>query len=835
MAILFFDGFDRCTLLKDLDTNYWSFEPQQPIEYKKYAFGGYTYSHNSLEYQTVYNYYSPNNATLPLGQNIGEITYSPYNLRIAGTSYPAFGTPPGFLALSNLDISNTNLLAPITYVQLSGFKQPSGETSFLTTRFLGLETKDSNFHSSDKPGRFGSKHPLVAFCQGNSTGLILNIVKVTGNHLNILENQKMTMGLEIEQLNGVSGTLDLNINDDLIDYKLRSVYDNNISEYTINDIGGRILTITKDLDFEDNMSSPISRWCHFQFGIVNTGTDHYVQVKVEDIDLLSIPSDDTILDKDLWEDRVYISGFTYDNIRFFNRTYNSSLQFKTDGFYFGLNFGDQAQRLLSRYYMRGATTLIDDVILSDNSGSTTTFLGKNAKVIPFSPGIAGNITNNANGSDGLSQWNGNIASNRAILKNADGDDTRISTAASGLISTVAHRPLLPQLPSMDSSSINVWGSIEDGVGGLKIYTQGKKEFLDTSYDIVLRNGIFDSLVGANKVLLNFDEGIIDLSTNNFLFIKSPGIELSTDVFKYGTQSLKLTSGEYLQNNNLERYYNLELNTGDNGGYSWDFEGAIVSPNRTDFTLEAWIKFSGSDQTITLFSKQSPKQPTPNGFSSQFNILVNTGSIVYSSFGERADIGGRPIVSGSLNLYFGNLITDNNWHHIALVNTSASLVAFLDGISGTSYSYYQGGGPYWGSQLFAANPATDGPWSGSYTNTLYYWSNSSLDYVKNFRAFTNYYTFNNDYSRIPTRIFGNGYIDDYRLTFASRYTNNFSPPSKLTSIYDDYIKLGETQNLIKTRYGKIVQFYEYNNPIENQPWTTGLINNISGLILGVKKV
>ena len=41
MAILFFDGFDRCTITKQLDRNYWSFQPLVPVDYEKYAFGGY--------------------------------------------------------------------------------------------------------------------------------------------------------------------------------------------------------------------------------------------------------------------------------------------------------------------------------------------------------------------------------------------------------------------------------------------------------------------------------------------------------------------------------------------------------------------------------------------------------------------------------------------------------------------------------------------------------------------------------------------------------------------------------------------------------------------------
>jgi hypothetical protein len=828
MAVLFFDGFDRYTLLKDLNPDYWSFEPQSPVEYKKYAFGGYTYNHSIADYgygDNKYTYYSPNNGTLPTGVYVGHAVDGYYGINVSGNPFPGFGSPPGFLALTNLDISDNNLLAPITYIQLSGFQLPSGQTSFLTTRFLGLETKDTNYASSDKPGRFGAKHPLIAFCSGNITGLIINVVKVTGNHLSIIENQKMTMGLEIEQPNGgISGIFDLNISEDLINYKIKSVYDNAIANYRLADVSGRILTI--DTDTTSNWSSPISRWCHFQFGIINTGIDHYIQIKLEDIDLLSIPSDDGITDKDLWEDKIYISGFNYDNIRFFNRTYNGSFIFNDLLYVFYQPYYDNI-RLVSRYYMKGAVTLIDDIILSDNSGSTTTFLGKNAKVVPFSPGIGGNLDNNGAAVDGLTQWDKNIGSYRTVFKNADGDDGKISTATSGFVTAVPYRPMLTQYGFQDNGSVNVWGTLEDAIGGLKVYTQGKKEFLDTSYEVVIRTGISDPLATNNRLLLNFNndlDNITDATINRFIFNKSStDIELSTDIVKYGAKSLKLTSGQYIQNNNLGTDYNIELNKRNYGYYGND--DIITSPTRTDFTLETWVKFTGLDDKLIIFSKDI-NNVTPQSISTYhyYNISVGTGGIRYYAAQNY-------YFNGYLDLYFSGSIQDNEWHHIALVNTSNTLIAFLDGVSGTSYAYWQNGPNYGDAQMFGSNPNQSGPWSGSFSNKLYYWSNTSIDTIK---SFTDYWIYNTT-SRIPTRIAGNGFIDDYRITFAPRYTGNFFPPNSLNIVQDDYLRLGDIQNLVKTRYGKIVQYYEYNNPINDQPWTTGLINHPSGLILGVKKV
>ena len=115
-----------------------------------------------------------------------------------------------------------------------------------------------------------------------------------------------------------------------------------------------------------------------------------------------------------------------------------------------------------------------------------------------------------------------------------------------------------------------------------------------------------------------------------------------------------------------------------------------------------------------------------------------------------------------------------------------------------------------------------------TNSLYYWLNTNP---------ASKYFSSASWSSSPstTYISGNGYIDEYRITNTQRYNTNFIPPSAILTERDDYITIGDPQNITRTRYGKIYQFYEYINPSTNSPWATGLIANPSGFILGVKKL
>ena len=103
---------------------------------------------------------------------------------------------------------------------------------------------------------------------------------------------------------------------------------------------------------------------------------------------------------------------------------------------------------------------------------------------------------------------------------------------------------------------------------------------------------------------------------------------------------------------------------------------------------------------------------------------------------------------------------------------------------------------------------------------------------------------NSATLFPTFIGGNHIISDYRITLGSasdngisktRYRDNFQAPTESFSTdRDSYIDLGENISLTKTRYGKTREFFVLENPITNQPWTTGLVANPSGLILGVRK-
>ena len=1035
MSILFFDGFDRCTVTKNLDPNYWSLQQFSPVPIEEYSFGGYSYSHQGDYNQSNqgaffdgrwYETYSPYGSPLPTGRYMPDQTNSYYGIFVSGNRYPGFGSPPGFLALPNIDISDSNNLRPISYIQLSGFNLPQGDSSFLTSRILGIETKDSSIEDID--GRFGTKHPLVAFCNGDNTGLLINIVKVSANHLTPIETQKVTIGLEIVQNNAVSGTFDLNITEDLAQYRVRPVY-SSVAGYQSGDMGTRILTIDSDRDgnyYEWNPPiSPISRWCHFQFGIIGTGVSigeqPYLQIKLEDVDLLSIPDDDTITDKDFWDDRVYIDNFTYDNIRFFNRTYNNSIEF-TNTSNIPLYFSEH------RYYALGSLTLFDDIILSDNVGSTNTFLGKNAKIVPFSPGKNRDVNDNGTVEDGLLEWSTNTSSSRTALKNADGDDGIIYTSASGAITAVAYTSYNSHTLLPDTSSRNVWGNLQDAIGGIKFYNQFKKEFLDTSYQNVIRTGVNDIYYGdKTQTILYADAGtFLDRTRQKTWIDVNGGVQVINSPSIFGQQAIEFSPGSFLTTD----YSNLRPSNNTNSPPNY--------PRLNDyFAIESWVYFTGQDP-ITLFSKRPPDDYDifQDAFRCNFDIMCHTDRISYNTYLE------DNLVS-TIDLFFPEIIQEDSWYHVAFLRDAFdqdnsrvvsninyydhtySLIAFLDGVSGTRhrvqsydlgnislyqryyydptnqsrYTYYKPTGTldnndyvdydkpapiinldtdysfthslhgsgifsdmvtgtiqnltiststsnriisfdsqYDGNIYYNLNPSfsnTNYPLlnikknsnsipliynvnpgqgtiayyadfytirpqlsyntssgiinvrsgdnisfymrtdsssnnidldielyisSGIIDNSIFYLDNSYYTYVSNsnymleprgiISHFADAYSNTSFLSQSPSNRFplfvgGNNIISNYRITQGAVTidgqdrtiydSNNFDVPTTgFLSKYDDYINIGNNISLTKTRYGKILSFYEYDNPSNSLPWTTGLIADPDGVIVGVKK-
>jgi hypothetical protein len=870
MATLFFDGFDRATVLKKLDQHYWSTE--YPT-YPKYAFGGYTYDNNTISnnnstYYLTYTNYAVNNGTIPSG-----LLYRSHDPGMSyqyemSNRYPGFGQPPGFLAITNVPINNIYNLEPISYIQLSGFLPNTGTKSYFGMRCLGIENKHDNYLNEAYPlGRFGNKHPLVAFCSGNTTGLLLSIVKITGNHLlplrvndpsNNDEGPRISLGLQVEQNGGISGVFDLNISDAVANYRVTPLYIDPADGYSARGLiptnnNFKILTIATDGKNGNpseraaaSYTSVISRWVHFEFEIDNISKT--IQLKLESTDAL-VENTNTLINRGDWDIKIPISSFNFNNIRLFNRTYYKDLVLPEE---------TSSVREKAYYYGLGKLLLYDDITLVNNVGNKPTyFLGHDSKVLPINPGFNLSLANSGNVPDGLTQWSTNGSTYRRNLASLDQDTSVIYTDRSQAINAIAYSEYSNVGIILGDNYTNVidegsrWRlRPNDAIGGLKVYNSARKNFLDSSFINVYQNGITDPYRDTTILLIHAEENPVkDYSKYDNIIVHNNNAFL-TNVSQFGNSGLAFTDND--------SYLVIENNK---------------HPGSDIFTLECWVQFTGqNDRIVLLDTKHRPLSYvdssdiktrlawyriscTPDYLQIERstlrdpNISSDYGQPVFSNDYSRK-------IPASLILPFPTTASTGNWHHIALSKNllfgtnSGWYTVFLDGQSGNTfkrinlptsldYSFLPG-------SIGEFTPTYGGSYSDeNYTTGILYCGVSGVYQIpvdasgryapyRNLDA--NYLSKSNTYPQYNYMYIGySGLIDDFRYSLGvARYTENFAVPNAPFKAHpEDYLEFGPVHNVDRSIY-KTFQFYQMDNPATNMPWISGDIFT-SGLLLGVKKL
>jgi len=99
---------------------------------------------------------------------------------------------------------------------------------------------------------------------------------------------------------------------------------------------------------------------------------------------------------------------------------------------------------------------------------------------------------------------------------------------------------------------------------------------------------------------------------------------------------------------------------------------IVASNSDDWTIDVWLKFSVAPTTTQAIMDQSNISSTPQ-------IQLMWASTAGFSFN---------VYSGGYLIYVpttGQIITDTNWHHLALIKKADEYGIYVDG---TQYSYLQ---------------------------------------------------------------------------------------------------------------------------------------------------
>jgi hypothetical protein len=813
MATLFFEGFDKGVVFNELDPKYWS---TQFKYFPKYSFGGY--APTTIEDQAmdgifgnnigadklafIYKYSTPVsiNGLVPSGRytdNRAVLDGQYGSTAYTKNSYPGFGSPPGFLAFTNIELENSTSVEYPTYLQTSGFPVSTGNISYLSMRCLGLESKHTDYSS------YPYRHTLFSFNSGDFPSLTVNIVKITGNNLLSINNKKETLAIEIQQNDQTLGYFDLNLSGIISRYQISSIF---------NSSNNKILTIT-DTNRGDGFSAMISRWCHLEFSVDKSTSPPLLYINVEDINL---PVVNTGIAKELWDTSLPISGFNFNNLRFYNRTYSSSIMN-------GVTASIQGQDIWkdSWYYMNGRVWLLDDLALVDNTDPPPSYwLGSTAKVMSIYPGVSGSLVDNYGFSDGLLKWfkdpnvrsisrtvtddstyvqtYSDYSSHRRAFLIPDADGNNIETIDSGnidaIIMTKPNYLLNTLYNSFDTESI--WrGNFNDAIGGMKVYNSARKKYLDTKFINVLYSGQSDIYEPNISLLLHGDSSpIIDNATIPKTLNIYGQTNSTASISKMGTRSISFP------NKNSYIYLN--------------HPDLSSSP----FTIESWVYFPNNTTSVSLFDKVSlPALDTivvdPQDFNSKFySFSANISGIQYIS-DYANNYNPHKVIR---QLIFPSNASTGVWHHVAITrNSSNNIVCYLDGQSGNSYKLSTSGNFFGGS---------DYETTGTF-NTIYTIPNAVSDISSYFISYN---------STKPYLSIGkDGYIDEYRITSGiNRYPTNFNVPTlPFKTKADDYVEIGPAHNVTKTSY-KTYQYYVNQNPITQQNW---ILPDVTGLVFGVKKL
>jgi hypothetical protein len=157
-----------------------------------------------------------------------------------------------------------------------------------------------------------------------------------------------------------------------------------------------------------------------------------------------------------------------------------------------------------------------------------------------------------------------------------------------------------------------------------------------------------------------------------------------------------------------------------------FDATLAGFQAGDFTIETWFRSSMTARGVLMSAYRAVS--TPTGIIIQFNRDAGSGPIFGSfvvGYGDTA-----------LLTTDGGLWSANTWHHLALVRSGSTLSFFVDGVSRASTTN--------------TTDMSDG--ERTTIGCLRFSSNGVI--------------------LLPYT----GYLDDFRITKAARYTANFTPPT-----------------------------------------------------------
>lgn len=443
-------------------------------------------------------YLDPNYWSRPFDLNYPKLQYVEDGTSLEPHRY---GTH-GHLRISGyrLDSAPPEVATPL---QLSGVSGLNSDKLYLSFRVQGLTHNDMYNNSFPFAAKF------LTFCDGDTETLTFDVVRTSGLSIQGGSAQTSTysseqwayanigIGISVKQSGNEIGLFDLRLGD--------------VSNYSIWDLtrvgwGAAHAPLGIIVQNPGNLSLNENRYIHLDF-LINK-TNNTINIKLEGFDILNRLTSPSSYSPDA-------SGQTIgniNNIKFYNKGVSNNGSISSRGWANGTNGGDLT---------------LDDLAIYNNSGnSPNIWMGPKTRIYLLHRGV-GYVTTMAD-KDEWTRINGGGA-----IDSRDGDSSYLTADTSGLISSVRfHRT-------------DMYGNsayFSNGIGGIRIFNDVRKTFLDSSFVNVYGTG---NLTNSN----NFQEiGSKYIVTKNNYDIHN------SFIFNNPETNTPWTSGTFLRLDTAFPYY-----------------------------------------------------------------------------------------------------------------------------------------------------------------------------------------------------------------------------------------------------------------------------------------
>ncbi len=173
--------------------------------------------------------------------------------------------------------------------------------------------------------------------------------------------------------------------------------------------------------------------------------------------------------------------------------------------------------------------------------------------------------------------------------------------------------------------------------------KGYKYIISEQHNVIIMNKISNEnpIVNISTQLMLTADNFIDISKNATKLNNYNSVTINKEIYKAGTGSFEFNGNNYL---------------------TFDSKNYILGTE--NFTIDLWIKSSNTVSNSGLIAQY------PSDTKGSWALKIRDGKFLFTTF--------NVIQNRWSDTFSSTIITDGNWHHIAIVRNTDKIYLFVDG-------------------------------------------------------------------------------------------------------------------------------------------------------------